>query len=214
MILCVGLLEVLQVRRWAQTVPKIKIHKTRTKEDNQITKTLIISEEYLVATRVRIRTMEAFVTHLTKRTTATCKMIHTTTGTTTRHKITEEARNRLFIKMPLCRIRCTSSSSLHQRLQLCLATVAFSPGQVSKAETSCLKMTLQTAQWVLVWTTWMNSLVRRRKCKIRRLTNNIMVRCNHGSLHKIHTKGSIQRIAKMVATTREVIPQETIKTSQ
>jgi len=213
MILCAGLLEVLQVRRWARTVPKIKIHKTRTKEDNQITKTLIISEEYLVATRVRIRTMEAFVTHLTKRTTATSKMIHTTTGTTTRHKITEEARNRITIKMPLCRIRCTSSSSLHQRLQLCLAMVAFSPGTVSKVETSCLKMTLQIVQWVLVWIIWMNSLA--SKCKIRRLTNNnIMVRCNHESLHKIHTKGSIQRIAKMVATTREVIPQATIKTSQ
>ena len=146
MILCVGLLEVLQVKRWARTVPKIKIHKTRTKEDNQITKTLIISEEYLVATRVRIRTTEAFVTHLTKRTTATSKMIHTTTGTTTRHKITEEARNQLLSQMPLCRIRCTSSSSLHQRLQPCLAMVVFSPGTVNKVETSCLKMTLQIVQ--------------------------------------------------------------------
>ena len=213
MILCVGLPEVLQVRRWAWMVPKIKIHKTKTKEGNQIIKTLIISEEYPVATRARIRTMEAFVTHPTKRTTATCKTIRTTTGTTTRHKITEEARSKPPIKTPLCRTRCTSSSSLHQRLQLCLATAAFSPGIVSKVETSCLKMTLQIVQWVLVWIIWMNSLA--NKCKIRRLTNNnIIVRCNHESLHKTHTKGSIRRIAKMVATTREAIPQETIKTSQ
>ena len=133
----------MEAKRWGPALLKIKIHRTKTKEDNQIIKTQITSEECLAAIRARIKIMEAFVTHLTKRTTATSKMIHTTTGTTTRPKITEEARNLVAIKMLLYRIKCTSSSSLHQLLRLCQAMGVFSPGTASKVEILCPKMILQ-----------------------------------------------------------------------
>jgi hypothetical protein len=67
--------------------------------------------------------------------------------------------------------------------------------------------------WVQVWTIWMSSLA--SKCKIKRLiNNNIMARGNHESLRRTRTKGWIPRIAKMVGRILEVIPLETIKTSQ
>jgi len=79
--------------------------------------------------------------------------------------------------------------------------VDFSLDIVNKVETSCLRTTLLTVQWALAWTTWMSSLANR--CRIKRWTNSI-TKCNHESHLKVQIRGSVPKIARMVATIPEV----------
>ena len=187
----------------------LKIRRTRIKEDNRIIRTQATKEVCKAAATKDPQTKTMPATHLTKRTTATSKTIHTTTETTIKHKTTGEARSHLLIRTPLCRIKCTSSSNPPQQLQPCPAMVDFSLDTANKVETSCLKTTLQTVQWALVWTTWMSSLGNR--CRIKRWTNSITMR-NHESHLKVQIRGSIPKIAKMVATIPEVTLLATTRT--
>ena len=107
MILSVGLLEALPAVKWVWVVLMLKIRRTRIKEDNQIIRTQATKEVCKAAATKDPQTKTMPVTHLTKRTTATCKTIHTTTETTIKHKTTGEARSHLLIRTPLCRTKCT-----------------------------------------------------------------------------------------------------------